>query len=507
MKRTLIFVIIVLPTFAVSQIPISTIEELQKIGNEPSYPLDGDYYLAFDIDATRTREWNGGKGFHQIAPVSKFTGNFDGKGHTIRNLYINRPEDEGVGLFSWTQEATVENIRLEDVNITGKRYVGGLIGYSSSTIKNVEVSGSVKGASNIGGIAGARFGKIIKCRSSCIVTGEDYIGGIIGWNQTSVIESYCSGNIKGGDSVGGVAGWSSGWLIDCFSSAIVESNTSHVFHLGGLVGLNYSIVENCHATGPVSGEGSVGGLIGASISFYHDEVTYEVIDSFYDTDTTGQFNSWMTYDEKGIPKHTDEMTSPGTFTNWDFENVWWMIPGKTYPLLRPVWFVDADLKPADWMPVPKYGFPLEFDIKFGEPVKNFTFEDIDFTSSTIENLTGELVMDDGTTWTLRITDTATTTPVFPAEIVLRLPVAAGINAANYPTTETAAIKIPFHASVPGDLNGDGLCNAKDSDILAEWIVTPSSPWRSRLSDKMPDLNKDAKIDSADLVTLLALWSK
>jgi len=201
------------------------------------------------------------------------------------------------------------------------------------------------------------------------------------------------------------------------------------------------------------------------------------------------------------------MTSPGTFTNWDFENVWWMIPGKTYPLLRPVWFVDADLKPADWMPVPKYGFPLEFDIAFSEPVKNFTFEDIDFTSSTIENLIGDLTTDGGTSWTLRITDTATTTPVFPAEIVLRLPVAAAINAANYPTTETAAIRIDFRAPVPGDLNGDGLCNAKDSDILAEWIVSPSSPWRSRLPDKMPDLNKDAKIDSADLVTLLSLWSK
>ena len=201
------------------------------------------------------------------------------------------------------------------------------------------------------------------------------------------------------------------------------------------------------------------------------------------------------------------MTSPGTFTNWDFENVWWMIPGKTYPLLRPVWFVDADMKPAEWMPVPKYGFPLEFDIAFSEPVKNFTFEDIDFTSSTIENLIGDLTTDGGTTWTLRITDTATTTPIFPAEIVLRLPVAAGINAANYPTTETSAIKIPFHAPVPGDLNGDGLCNAKDSDILAEWIVNPSSPWRSRLPGEMPDLNKDAKIDSADLVTLLSLWSK
>ena len=324
MKRTLIFLIIAFPSFAVSQIPISTIEELQKIGNDPSYPLDGDYYLACDIDAACTREWNGGKGFHQIAPLSPFTGNFDGRGHVIRNLYINRPQDSGVGLLSWTQEATVENIRLEDVDITGISYVGALIGYSASTIKNVEASGKIRGLHSVGGIAGARFGTIIKCRSSCTVTGEEYIGGIIGWNQTFLIESYCSGHVKGGNDTGGVAGWSSGWIFNCFSSARVESNIPDVSCLGGLVGVNYSRVENCHATGPVSGEGSVGGLIGGSISFY-SEPSYEVIDSFYDTYTTGQYDS-HTY-RKGFPKSTDEMTSPGTFTNWDFENVWWMIPG------------------------------------------------------------------------------------------------------------------------------------------------------------------------------------
>jgi len=45
-----------------AQIPISTIEDLQKIGNDPEYPMDGYYYLTNDIDASDTIRWNNGKG-------------------------------------------------------------------------------------------------------------------------------------------------------------------------------------------------------------------------------------------------------------------------------------------------------------------------------------------------------------------------------------------------------------------------------------------------------------
>jgi len=48
--------------YAMAQIPISTIEDLQKIGNDPEYPMDGYYYLTNDIDASDTIRWNNGKG-------------------------------------------------------------------------------------------------------------------------------------------------------------------------------------------------------------------------------------------------------------------------------------------------------------------------------------------------------------------------------------------------------------------------------------------------------------
>jgi hypothetical protein len=49
---------------------ISTIEELQKIGNDPGYTLDGEYELARDIDVSETVNWNNGAGFTPIGTDS-----------------------------------------------------------------------------------------------------------------------------------------------------------------------------------------------------------------------------------------------------------------------------------------------------------------------------------------------------------------------------------------------------------------------------------------------------
>ena len=48
---------------AMAQIEINDIDELQLIGNDPGYPLDGDYVLGNDIDASATTSWNGDAGF------------------------------------------------------------------------------------------------------------------------------------------------------------------------------------------------------------------------------------------------------------------------------------------------------------------------------------------------------------------------------------------------------------------------------------------------------------
>ncbi len=99
-------------------IQISSIEELQKIEKDPNYPLNGSYELVQDIDASETKNWNGGKGFDPIGEdyYDPFTGIFDGKGHKIRNLYINRPDEDNVGLFGVVGSGgEVKNLGLENV--------------------------------------------------------------------------------------------------------------------------------------------------------------------------------------------------------------------------------------------------------------------------------------------------------------------------------------------------------------------------------------------------------
>ncbi|HOH31767.1 MAG TPA: carboxypeptidase regulatory-like domain-containing protein, partial [Candidatus Hydrogenedentes bacterium] len=77
-------------------IPLSTIEDLQKIGNDDAFPLNGSYVLTQDMDARATATWNDGAGFDPIGEYNYFSssksfkGTLDGQGHVILGLNINR---------------------------------------------------------------------------------------------------------------------------------------------------------------------------------------------------------------------------------------------------------------------------------------------------------------------------------------------------------------------------------------------------------------------------------
>ena len=526
-------------TFA--DVPISTIEELQKIGNDPAYPLDGNYYLSNDIDASNTRNWNEGKGFDPILKIEGeeylgFSGLFEGNGFSIKYIHIDRPENELVGIFGYVNGADIRNINLSDIQINGGKYTGGFIGYatydelldkstnltnihinnmevigkewtggmlgySSASIKECSVRGIIKSEGSAAGIAGAsRYAKIQNCNAIVDVYGNG-ASGIVGYSQTNIYECNSGGKLFGKYCGGIVYMNFNSKIVDCFSNCYIDANISGGYS-AGLVGENQWKVTNSYSTGKISGKGHLKGLIGLS-SWFFPEIP-EAINSFYDFETTGQYCGVL-LDEYGVPKSTADMMNPATFENWDFENVWWMVPGKTYPLLRPERYIDVSVKPAEWVPEPKYGFPLEYEIVFGEEMSDrFTFDDIDFTSSTLESPVGTLNTENGTTWTLMITDT-TSTPTWPADLVLRVPLAGATNLANYPCAESNATSITIQApAIPGDLNGDGFCNNIDKMILVEIIIEPSSPWKTRIPFTRRDLNADNILDVADVVAILPL---
>ena len=198
-------------------IAISSIEELQKIGNDPAYPINGYYVLQNDIDASQTAQWNRGAGFMPIGKLfdekkwNGFSGWFDGQGHLIRGLTIKRPEESGIGLFaSLTPTAIVVNLGLEAGFIHGNNYVGSLAGESNSNaVAACYSSALVKGNSRVGGLIGINRGVIEACYSTATVSGTNRVGGLAGRSWQGIIsESYAAGNVFGHDKVltGGLVG-------------------------------------------------------------------------------------------------------------------------------------------------------------------------------------------------------------------------------------------------------------------------------------------------------------
>jgi hypothetical protein len=84
-----------------------------------------------------------------------------------------------------------------------------------------------------------------------------------------------------------------------------------------------------------------------------------------------------------------------------------------------------------------------------------------------------------------------------------VPLAAAMNAANYPSAESEYKGIYILSEhLWGDLNGDGIVNVEDRRILVNLIIDPLSGWKSIIPFPWYDLNSDGKLDIADVVTLI-----
>jgi hypothetical protein len=114
--------------------------------------LAGNHILMNDLDSTTAGynelagpTANGGKGWQPIGgEFSLFAGSFDGQGHEIVDLFINRPDGYYVGLFSNVDaEGVVENIGVVNANVIGEYGVGGLVGSNGGTVSNSYSTASV----------------------------------------------------------------------------------------------------------------------------------------------------------------------------------------------------------------------------------------------------------------------------------------------------------------------------------------------------------------------------
>ena len=227
---------------------------------------------------------------------NRFTAIFDGNNRTISGLDISSDSDY-VGLFSAMEDATIRNLKLTNIRITGAGNVGALVGQATgTTLSNIELIGDnlqsssdaeIKGnGASVGGLVGDfRSGTITDSTSSLTVRGgatedADNVGGLVGQLQGgSIKNSNSSGSVStsgGADDVGGLVGLLAGGSIQnsnssgsvSASSGIPSSNfiLNDARRVGGLVGGNSGTVSNSWASGDVSITGqfssTYGGLVG-----------------------------------------------------------------------------------------------------------------------------------------------------------------------------------------------------------------------------------------------------
>ena len=92
-----------------------------------------------------------------------YTGNFDGGGHTITGLKIDKSGTDYVGLIGCLGSGgKVQNVTLTNISVSGANCVGGIAGQNYGTVENCSVNGTVtgKGFTDTGGIAGSNYGTI-----------------------------------------------------------------------------------------------------------------------------------------------------------------------------------------------------------------------------------------------------------------------------------------------------------------------------------------------------------
>ena len=250
------------------------------------------------IDSADAAYWNDGAGWVPIITLRGgrsrlgYSAIFEGNGHTIDYLFINRPDGRYAGLFGQVDApGRVRNLTLRNVNVTslncyvggligsnargivsdvavsgrvaGLYYVGGLVGSNASTIERSSFSGSVTGKWFVGGLVGNNESKITHSSSDATVKGEHMVGGLVGVNYSKITHSSSDATVSGKSGVGGLVGWSvDGSIVSSYATGDVTATLPVAAAAGGLVGkASGGLISESYATGTVSGRHS-GGLAG-----------------------------------------------------------------------------------------------------------------------------------------------------------------------------------------------------------------------------------------------------
>ena len=215
---------------------------VQAINNN----LGGTYYLGASLNANEVELENGASSYINGRFTGKLFGSKDGKNYAIYNL--KKP------LFDTLSAATVENLSLKDVNISGKTDIGALANEANNAtrINNVHVDGVLAGERGIGGL-------VWKADNSKIAN-SSFKGRIVNSYET-----------RSPYNIGGLVGQLTGInaVVDKSKATITISSNADSTNqtVGGLAGLveKDALISNSYAEGNINNVkrfGSVAGIAG-----------------------------------------------------------------------------------------------------------------------------------------------------------------------------------------------------------------------------------------------------
>ena len=237
----------------------------------------GEYFLlTADIDLGAS-SWVpiGYDGF----PSRPFAGIFNGDNHVIKNISINQAGMDYVGLFGYIETGTVQNLGIVGGTITGKNYVGSVVGCNDGTVENCYNTAAVSGTGDVGGVVGQNYGTVMNCYNRGVVISiNNYVGGVAGFNgMVGLIENcYNTGAVTGNRYAGGVFGQNSaGTIRSCYNTGFVTATYAGVGsnYDGGVGGFASGTISNCFfnvdnyiGQGIGGGAGSATGLTAAEMT-------------------------------------------------------------------------------------------------------------------------------------------------------------------------------------------------------------------------------------------------
>jgi hypothetical protein len=208
-----------------------------------------------DLNGSDSFQWTPIGYYNSDADYYAFSGNLDGNGHTIANLFINTNTLQRIGLFGYTDGGSIKNVGIVGMSpVTGaiatqNAYAGGIVGYANNTVFD--------NCYNTGNISSS---------SSSLSSPSSYSGGIAGSMNTSTINNcYNTGNISSPSSSysysGGIAGsMATATINNCYNTGNISPSSSYYYYRysGGIVGSGGS-VTNSYYLNTCGGDNTYGG--------------------------------------------------------------------------------------------------------------------------------------------------------------------------------------------------------------------------------------------------------